>query len=98
MIKNRMANIFMVLLFTIISVNAFAGDKWSETPNLNDETEILSMTNRSTTLNLINPYSDFWTETPDLNTGNLVHSVKIDIPHIVRFFNPKMYDETPDIR
>jgi hypothetical protein len=98
MIKLRMVNIFTVLMFQIVLITAFAADKWSETPNQNDENEIVSVTTRSATLNNRSPDIDLWAETPDLNSGKQTLSVKIVKARIKHNFNMKMYDETPYLR
>jgi hypothetical protein len=97
-IKHRIANIIMVIMFTMVPFTDFAADKWSETPDLNNDSEIVSMITRWATFNQKNPVIDIWAETPDLNTGNRAHVVEIDNSYIESIFNLEMYVETPELR
>ena len=97
-INNAAIVILSMVVFTILPATMSAADMWSETPDLNDDTEAASVVIGPTTFKYSSPVVDMWAETPDLNTKNQVHGVNIDEnPRLVQNFNPDMYAETPDL-
>ena len=89
---------FALLLLISAPFTSFASDKWSETPDLKNDSGIEAIVSGPATFSVKNPAIDMWDETPDLSIekkdrsiGFGGHSRRVD------HFDPDMYVETPDL-
>ena len=82
----------------IVPAISFAGDFWSETPDLNHNIKSEFNLNQPIFFNNNTSQVGMWSETPDLNSPEKKFETDLNT-HVIspRDVNPGMYSETPDL-
>jgi hypothetical protein len=90
--------ILTLIVMAIIPAISFAGDFWSETPDLNHNIKSAFNLNEAIFFNNSTSPVDMWAETPDMNSSEKNREADLGTGKISPDeLNGEMYTETPDL-